>query len=408
VVYSSSHLDDETRLDIAFVPTAPYAPQKLLGLEILRFSAAVAVLFWHYQNFWSTPAGLLGFVREQQPLYHYFSAFYQFGLYGVQVFWSISGYIFFWKYRETISERRITGKAFFILRFSRLYPLHLATLLLVAALQILYMSQNGNPFVYGNDDLSHFGLQLLMASNWIPGVASSFNGPIWSISLEILVYLIFFIVLRYLSSSQLLSLGLILAAAVAYQLGNHSPIFQCIVCFYVGGVSATLAKTPVARRHRSLLRAASIAILVLVPAIGDRLHLFHLKPVVQIVVIPYIAVLLYVLAEHCKIPRVLEPSVLAVGNMTYSSYLIHFPVQLSIAIVCAAAGRAIPKESTVFFLAYLSSVIVMAALIYRYFEMPCQRLIRRRLAGILYGNPRGTTADKAVSTSASLSSSVDR
>jgi len=378
---------------------AAHAPQKLLGLEVLRFVAAVAVLFWHYQNFWSTPAGPVGFVREEQPLYHYFSAFYQFGLYGVQVFWSISGFIFFWKYRETISERRITGKAFFILRFSRLYPLHLATLLLVAALQIFYMSRNGDPFVYGSDDLYHFGLQLLMASNWIPGVASSFNGPIWSISLEILVYLLFFVVLRYLGSSLLLSLGLIAAAAIAYQL-NHGPIFQCIVCFYVGGTSATLAKTPAARRHRRLLGAASIAILVLVPLIGDRLHLFHLKPVVQTVVIAYIAVLLYVLAEHFEIPRVLESSVLTVGNMTYSSYLIHFPIQLSIANVCAAAGLAIPKESTVFFVAYLSSVLVCAALIYRYFEMPCQRSIRRRFTEVLNENPRGRTANKGVSASA--------
>jgi peptidoglycan/LPS O-acetylase OafA/YrhL len=124
--------------------------EKLLGLEVLRFVSAVAVLFWHYQNFWNTPHGLVGFERDQQPLYRYFSAFYEFGRYGVQVFWSISGYIFFWKYRDAIAKRLTSGRKFFFLRFSRLYPLHFATLLLVAALQGLYFNQTGDIFGKGH------------------------------------------------------------------------------------------------------------------------------------------------------------------------------------------------------------------------------------------------------------------
>ena len=42
------------------------------------------------------------------------------------IFWfslPMSGFIFFWKYREAISDRSIGGRTFFIFRLSRLHPL---------------------------------------------------------------------------------------------------------------------------------------------------------------------------------------------------------------------------------------------------------------------------------------------
>jgi peptidoglycan/LPS O-acetylase OafA/YrhL len=360
--------------------------QKLMGLELLRFTAAIAVLFWHYQNLWYTPAGLVGFVRENQPFYRYFSVFYQFGLYGVQVFWSISGYIFFWKYREAVAERRVDGYTFFMLRFSRLYPLHFATLILVAALQLFFVGLKGYPFVYGHDNLFHFVLQLFFASNWGFQDGSSFNGPVWSISIEVLVYVGFFAVLRYLGSSILVSIGIVVAAAAAYMMKGHNPIFQSFVCFYVGGICATVAGLPAVQRHRKRALALAVTTLVLVPILCVVLAVSQTRPLLQFVVIGYIPVALYVLAEHVQIPNRLCRSVETAGNMTYSSYLIHFPVQLSIAIVCAALGLSIPKESLLFFCGYFASVLALSVLIYRYFEMPCQRLIRRRFA---FGRSRG-------------------
>lgn len=356
------------------------AAGKLLGLELLRFVSAVAVLFWHYQNFWYTPDGFLGFARDQQPLYRYFEAFYEFGRYGVQVFWSISGYIFFWKYQHAIAARAITGTRFFVLRFSRLYPLHFATLLLVAMLQTVYLQRNGVIFATGQDDLYHFGLQLFMASNWGFQVGSSFNVPIWSISIEILIYVLFFIVLRYLGSSLLWSVGLSFAGAIGYFLSHGNPIFQCIVCFYVGGLTALLARAPAVQKHHALIGAGAMVALVALPLLAALFHVLALKAVVQVFSIGYVALLLFFLAGYCKFPKDLRPLIGAFGNMTYSSYLIHFPLQLTIAVVCSYAGRAIPKDSVGFMGFYYLLVLSLAALIHRYFEMPCQWLIRSRFA----------------------------
>lgn len=138
----------------------------------------MAVLFWHYQHFSYIADKPTDFVREEQPLYSIFSLFYDYGYYGVQVFWCISGFIFFWKYKTAIADKIVNVKNFFILRFSRLYPLHLATLLLIALLQLIYFSQKNFYFVYQHNDYIHFFLQLFLASNWGVEKGPSFNGPI--------------------------------------------------------------------------------------------------------------------------------------------------------------------------------------------------------------------------------------
>jgi peptidoglycan/LPS O-acetylase OafA/YrhL len=175
--------------------TAPRPANKLLGLEVLRFLTAFAILVFHYRHFAFVADKPVGLVNDRLPLYGLLHAFYDHGTRGVWIFWCISGFIFFWKYRDAIADRSVGGWRFFVLRFSRLYPLHIATLLLVALVQPLYFNLNGYFFVYQDNDLLHFLPQLLMASNWGFQDVLSFNGPIWSISIEVLVYFFFFIML---------------------------------------------------------------------------------------------------------------------------------------------------------------------------------------------------------------------
>jgi peptidoglycan/LPS O-acetylase OafA/YrhL len=68
---------------------------KLLGLEVIRFISAMAVLLWHYQNFSYIGDHSENFIREAQPFYSPLKLFYEYGQFGVQVFWCISGFIFF-------------------------------------------------------------------------------------------------------------------------------------------------------------------------------------------------------------------------------------------------------------------------------------------------------------------------
>src|ERR1700704_557164 len=86
----------------------------LLGLEVLRFLAAFAILVFHYRHFAYVADKPVDLVYARLPLYDWLHVFYDAGQYGVWVFWCISGFIFFWKYRDAIADRLIGGRAFFV------------------------------------------------------------------------------------------------------------------------------------------------------------------------------------------------------------------------------------------------------------------------------------------------------
>jgi peptidoglycan/LPS O-acetylase OafA/YrhL len=352
---------------------------KLLGLEVVRFISALSVLIWHYQHFYigKNPAD---FIRYQQPLYSLFRLFYDYGFYGVQVFWCISGFIFFWKYREAIASKTITYKKFFVLRFSRLYPLHFFTLLLVLALQAIYFAQNNNFFVYQDNDIPHFMYQIFLASNWGFEKGYSFNGPIWSISIEVLVYCFFFFILQNISKSLAVNIAILLICFAAKCFKVSSPIFDCLAFFYIGGISAIAHKHIQTIKYKKTLFYLSIFTLLASPIFIHLTSIYRHKYFATLFLMSYTPILLFVCARHFNFPPAIQKTIEAAGNMTYSSYLIHFPIQLAVAICFLNAEQKIPYYSTVFFIGFIFVTLVLSYYIYRLFELPAQNYIRRKLA----------------------------
>ena len=353
---------------------------KLLGLEVVRFISAFSVLFWHYQHFFYIADKPTDFIREQQPLYSLFSLFYDYGFYGVQVFWCISGFIFFWKYRETIASNAISYKKFFVLRFSRLYPLHIFTLLLVLVLQAIYFAKKDYFFVYQNNDVPHFIYQLFLASNWGFEKGDSFNGPIWSISVEVLIYCFFFLILQNISKSFLINIGVLLLCLAAKYFKVISPIFDCLAFFYIGGFSAIAFKYIQSTKYYRHFSYLSLFVLIVLPPFIYITNVYQHKYFALLFLISYTPALLFFCAKHFNTSPVIQKTIEAAGNMTYSSYLIHFPLQLVIALYFLNTEQKIPYYSTVFFVGFIFVTLVLSYYIYRLFELPAQNFIRRKLA----------------------------
>ena len=72
----------------------------------------------------------------------------------------------------------------------------------------------------------------------------------------------------------------------------------------------------------------------------------------------------------------MQATIVAAGNMTYSSYLLHFPIQLGIVLCFALAKRPIPVYSGALFAVYLLTTLLLSYVTFRFFEAPAQRLIR--------------------------------
>lgn len=349
------------------------AANKLLGLEVLRFLTAFAILVHHYRHFFFVADEPVGLVPERLPLYGLFHALHDFGAIGVWIFWCISGFIFFWKYRDAIAEGSVGGWKFFVLRFSRLYPLHLVTLLLVALLQPIYFHMRGVFFVYQENDLPHFVAQLFMASDWGIVHGQGFDGPIWSISIEVLVYFVFFLVLLG-TRSWLLNVNVVIASLCA--VGLHWPVTNCLAFFYIGGLAAMARRAVVSATFSRAIEGGALLAVMLPPLAvltfsRDRLDQFGF-----LLLLMYTPILLFCLSREIAVPASVQKIVEAAGNMTYSCYLLHFPIQLLIVLGFAWVGAPIPLYNVTFFGIYLAITLLAAYFTYRYFEAPAQNLVR--------------------------------
>jgi peptidoglycan/LPS O-acetylase OafA/YrhL len=351
---------------------------KLLGLEALRFLTAFAILVFHYRHFSFVADKSVGLEPERLPLYRLLQPMHDFGAFGVWIFWCISGFIFFWKYRDPIFEQAIGGWKFFALRFSRLYPLHLVTLLAVALLQSVYFNLHGYFFVYQDNDLPHFIAQLFMASEWGIVQGSSFDGPIWSVSVEVLAYLLFFLMLRA-TRSWLLNIAIVAACLAALYIDVAGQLTNCLALFYAGGLAAIARRAVGASRFKGSIGAAAWLVVIAVGPSAVYLLRDRLDDFAMPLFVTYVPILLFCLSREIAAPRSLQSVIEAAGNMTYSSYLLHFPLQLVIVICFAVADRPIPIYDGALFAVYLLTALLLSYFVFRYFEAPAQSFIRGAL-----------------------------
>jgi peptidoglycan/LPS O-acetylase OafA/YrhL len=360
----------------------PKPDHELTGIEILRFLCAFGVLIWHYQHFffvgeWNPIVGQA--IRHTLPLYRYLSFFYNNGSLAVPVFWVISGFIFYWHYAESIQSRAVIFSDFLVRRFSRLYPLHFATLIFVAAAQYVYYMAHRTTFIYVWNKPIWFVSHLLFASNWFARQPESFNGPIWSVSIEMLIYLFFFCVARTFRPNAWLAACIAAIFAVCFNFLNtfmNQEAFACGMYFFAGGVAQRL----IARR------AAFLVSICITLASALSMWIFG-ENAASLLLLATGGVVIFAKLGETGLRVAFRPLAF-LGNATYSSYLLHFPLQLMIVtVVDAIRWKRDIFYKPVLFVGYLALVIGLSLVVHRYFEMPAQGALRAAAKG-LFGKPR--------------------
>jgi len=349
-------------------------PVSISNIDFLRGSAAIAVLIWHYQHFFYPQAAVGIQDRSIQPLFSSLRWLYEYGSHGVQFFWILSGYVFFHAY----STRQNVGlREFAINRFSRLYPLHLATLLLVAALQFTSFRILGHYQIYPLNDLYHFLLNLFMISHWGLQKGWSFNAPIWSVSVEIIIYGLFFAYIKSAKVKLSTAAGWFVLTWVAFQGLDSSNVFsQCALLFILGGIVHQLHGF--IARLTTGLGSAFLSIAALVTAVC----VLHFKnewsePWVYFGLFPS-AILMCASLERLNLS--FGKIGHAVGNLTYASYLIHVPIQIAVMTTMDAANldRISLAKNPLFLAGFMVAVWISSYWIFQNIELPAKQFIRRK------------------------------
>jgi peptidoglycan/LPS O-acetylase OafA/YrhL len=342
--------------------------RRLYLLDVLRGLASLTVVVWHYQHFFFAGDRLpADFSAAEMPFFAVLFPLYEAGWRAVQLFFVLSGFVFFHRYDVGVSARE-----FFLARFARLYPLHFATLAIVATEQAVAAAAMGQFVVYQCNDLKNFFLNLTLIAYWRPrsDVCYSFNAPIWSVSVEILLYLVFFGVaatFKQWGAKTAVTLCLIVIGVAVFQVSPSSPLGYPLFSFFGGGLVYQLWK----RWGRK--PAGALAAIGMIALSGPLTLFAPIDFALGILMFPGLIFLLAIIQDKSA---ALGRRFCVVGDITYSTYLLHFPIQIFL-ILCTKVGViSIDFYQPAAWVLFMGLVIAASVPTYYLFERPIQRRIR--------------------------------
>jgi peptidoglycan/LPS O-acetylase OafA/YrhL len=348
-------------------------PTRLDALTGLRFWFAFLVVVHHSLQHWFGPAAY--------PIA-------DFGYIGVDFFFVLSGFVLTWSWRPELSARR-----FWWNRVARIWPLHLATLVLAV---VFVADQIHRPGLLGTV------ANLLLLQAWVPDqhVYFGYNAVAWSLSCEVFFYLAFPLLVRRLDALTLrgraLLVGGVVAALLVYPVGFSLTVAPHDVSGwewttyvlplwrlgeFVVGIAAALALRdgwrPPVRGWQALTGAAAAAALLL----ADGLAVGHLpnRPVVEVAGMLVVAVVIVAVAqdELGGRRRVLASRVMvSLGAASYALYLCHALLFGWVVARWSGTGEGLARLAG--WSAYVAAALGVAFALHHLVETPCERWLRHR------------------------------
>ena len=345
--------------------------RQIASLTSLRGLAAWWVVLYHFQDaLHLRPGGVMAALVER-------------GFLAVDLFFILSGYVILLNYRELFEPFTLKACSTFMLRrLARIYPLHAVVMLLflLNPLAIVLFSHAATPGP--RYDPAYYGASLLLVQNWGFFPVLAWNIPAWSISTEMAAYLLFPLLLTLLRrftgglAAHIAAvaavcglLALACRAAGLASIGSDIETFgvlRCVIEFFIGMLLANLqhrlADRPAPRLHTGA--ALAFGALLLVAVFGA---------VPDYVVFPalFACLILYLVMSPDTANGWLQSRwLLHLGEISYSSYLIHFFVKDWVKFLSAAQG--LPQ-----LLIYVAAVYALSWVLYRTVEVPGRAFIQK-------------------------------
>lgn len=338
----------------------------------MRFVLALGVILFHYG---------VNYYPFDQPV---LKTLILNSSFRVSFFFFISGFVMCMVYAR--QKGTLSTGYFYKRRFTRIYPVYLFAFLLTV-LAVVFVN-NASP--KGLNLILHgLGLQSLN-----PGHVLDLNYPAWSISVELIFYLLFPFLLKWmlrLSLKNLVGISVILwlmqslqhilfvefvysGTKVSEEFISTFPLWH-IPTFFAGMTVARLIELdafPAIFKKRALL--------ILIPA----LFLFGYILCVPNPVLKYIhngllaplflLVIVSLYYDRSVVNKVLSnASVSRLGDFSYGLFIFQYPVW----VACTAVADEVFVKTTLFFFVYLALLFLFAGLVNRYFEKPLLRKLRR-------------------------------
>jgi peptidoglycan/LPS O-acetylase OafA/YrhL len=356
---------------------APHAPRYVPALTGIRALAALLVLGMHTEQ--NVPSGLESFLP-----------FFARGYLGVDFFFVLSGFIITHVYLASVASAKLRAVQTFLWhRFIRLYPVHVTVLAGLAAVVSLASAAG---FGFNNPQEWQWGdliWQLTLLQAWGVTTSPRWNVPSWSISAEWFAYLLFPMLapalmwVRDRAIALLVAVAALAATALLFTMADWTlntwvgaPALTRVFGEFLCGAALCRAVdlTPEYARPIGDFPAAGAFLAFLLGAsagVGD------------FALVAFLALTIFGAAmSKWFVARVLgsRPFVW-LGEISYSVYMVHFPVLIIVRRVWEQLGfahwPATGKMSA--FIVTVALVLALAAMVFYVVERPTRTRLRDRM-----------------------------
>ncbi len=344
-------------------PPAPLH-ERLFEIDLLRFIAALSVVFYHWAFRGHAADGL---TRLSYPE---ISAVAQYGYLGVELFFVISGFVIL------MSARSGSLRDFAVSRFVRLYPAFWVSCTITFAGLTLLNS--------GHPDLRPGFWQYLMNLTMMSGFfdVASVDGAYWSLFVEMRFYLMVAIVLAlgWMPHAERLLWAWFAAVLllIALRSGRLAVLFNVPhAALFIAGALLYLVHEGGWTASRALLLLCSWVLAMVQQLQGLAVHAEHYRTeysswVVGGVISSIFVVMGCVATGNLRFLR--RRSWLPLGAMTYPLYLLHQYLGY------AGFDRLLPfADRRLIFWMSLAAVLVLAFAVQHWIETPLARSLKRAL-----------------------------
>lgn len=368
-------------LEKVSISTGTPGVERFAFIHALRGLAALLVVWSHLSGFWLFSTGKVSAIQNvwQQWVVEPFHVFQNGGHLGVVLFFLISGYIIT---HTSLREDRVS---FAIKRVLRIFPaLILASMVSFA---LLKFAQSNGTTLFGVNDGSiwHWLASGVLFDGFLPGGRAL--DVTWTLIVEIAFYAITFALLGVSRVRPLLSVWImmgvwvvcsVLSLEVGFLKGSANGVVLIYLGFLILGRIIYFWQRKLVSAGDAILSGSLTALLFLI-FIETSEPGFLLAPGgwkgAEPIVSYAFAMIIFVAMMRLAPKKLVWPFGM-LGDVSYSLYLLHLPVGITVLNLLARFG--VPETLNTLIAIVVSIAVSWVA--YRVVELPTQRLARRLVA----------------------------
>lgn len=340
--------------------------KRVVVFDLLKFICAICIAcFYHYYNDFPMHYGFKTRMLRFVGTYGYLL---------VELFFIISGFLFYRSYYKKIKSKDFKFIPFFKKKYLGFVPIVALSSFTMFVLQQIYYNMFGTYWIWDFNGLSELILQSTLIQHVLNFTRVSLNNVVWYISVMLMCYILYYFIsklcIKYKTKFPFI---LTVFAALLIQSYNcnivlmNSNILRGYISFGIGIVISILVEKEENLKPLAKLSALSLGFILVAKIFSKAGIVTNISLILNFIIYPAIIfILLYLEFKMKKIPEKLDEFIKYLGNISFGIYIWNLPIQLATTILMSKISF-LPKTDTILFIVIQVVIHIVVAIISYHF-----------------------------------------